>query len=56
LDATNLQMIAQGKDLWHDGCKTEDKEFCQQGIEKHVQQSDKFLSSVGDSWKTAGKQ
>jgi len=27
----------------------EDKEFCQQGIEKHVQQSDKCLSTVGDS-------
>jgi hypothetical protein len=26
----------------------EDKELCQQGIEKHVQQSDKCLSSGGD--------
>jgi len=28
---------------------TEDKEFCQQGIEQYVQQSDICLSSVGDS-------
>ena len=34
---------------------TEDKEFCQQGIEQYVQQSDICLSSVGDSWKTVGK-
>jgi hypothetical protein len=27
---------------------TEEKEFCQQGIERHVQQSDKCLSGVGD--------
>ena len=35
---------------------TEDKEFRQQGIEKYIQQSDRCLSSVGDSWKTVGKQ
>jgi len=28
---------------------TEDKEFRQQGIEKYIQQSDRCLSSVGDS-------
>jgi hypothetical protein len=28
---------------------TEKKGLCQQGIEKHVQQSDKCLSSGGDS-------